>query len=192
MEGRALWDRPMSRAEYDALIDQGVLDTEDRVELLGGRLMVAEPKGADHYTATRRIARALEMAFGAGWDVRVEGPIALDDDSEPEPDVAVVRGTLDDYRDAHPSRPVLTVEVARSSLASDRSIKGSLYARAGLAEYWVLDLARSVLEVYRDPVAHPAAPFGWRYASREDIDASGHVTPQAAPGTRIPIARLLP
>ena len=164
----------------------------EAIELIGGELMVAEPQGAAHYTAIRKSAKALEAAFGPGWEVRTEGPIGLDEDSEPEPDVAVVPGSPEDYSRAHPSRPVLTVEVSESSLAVDRQRKGSLYARAGLADYWVLNLVDRVLEVYREPVPDPAGPFGWRYASREVFDASAWVTPLAVPAASIAVSRLLP
>ena len=184
--------RRFSRAEYERLIDLGVFQPGEAIELIGGELMVAEPQGAAHYTAIRKTAKALEAAFGPGWEVRTEGPIGLDDDSEPEPDVAVVPGSPEDYSRAHPSRPVLTVEVAESSLAVDRQRKGSLYARAGLADYWVLNLVDRVLEVYREPVSDPAAPFEWRYARCEVFDASARVTPLAAPGSSIPVSRLLP
>jgi Uma2 family endonuclease len=122
----------------------------------------------------------------------MQGPIGLDDDSEPEPDVAVVPGGREDYRSAHPSRPVLTVEVAISSLDGDRQRKGSLYARAGLAEYWILNLVDRVLEVYREPVEDASAMYGWRYASREIVNESSEVPPLAAPGAAVRIADLLP
>ena len=162
------------------------------IELIGGELMVAEPQGAPHYTATQKTAKVLERAFGPGWTVRAQGPIGLDDDSEPEPDIAVVPGGPDDYGRAHPSRPALTVEVAESSLAIDRHHKGSVYARAGLADYWVLNLVDRVLEVYREPVPDRAARFGWRYACREVLDASAQATPLAAPGSSITVSQLLP
>src|SRR3990172_6508308 len=184
--------RRFSRAEYDRLIELGVFQPGELIELIGGARRVTEPQGAPHYTAIRKTAKALEAAFGPGWEVRTEGPIGLDDDSEPEPDVAVVPGGPDDYARAHPSRPVLTVEVSESSLAVDRKHKGSLYARAGLADYWVLNLVDRVLEVYREPVRDAAAPFGWRYARRDVLDARARVTPLAAPGSSIPVARLLP
>jgi Uma2 family endonuclease len=184
--------RRFSRAEYERLIDLGVFRPGEAIELIGGQLMVAEPQGAAHYTAIRKTAKALEAAFGPGWDVRTEGPIALDEDSEPEPDVAVVPGGPDDYGRAHPSRPVLTVEVAESSLGVDRRHKGSLYARAGLSDYWVLNLVDRVLEVYRGPAPDSAAPFGWRYARRVVFDASARVTPLAAPGSSILVSHLLP
>ena len=184
--------RRFSRVEYERLIDLGVFQPGEHIELIGGELMVAEPQGAAHYTAIRKSAKALEAAFGPGWEVRTEGPIGLDDDSEPEPDVAVVPGGPDDYSRAHPSRPVLTVEVAEQSLAADRQRKGSLYARAGLADYWVLNLVDRVLEVYREPTSDSAAPFGWRYARTEVFDASARVTPLASPGSSISVSQLLP
>ena len=184
--------RRFSRAEYEKLIDLGVFQPGEAIELIGGELMVAEPQGAAHYTAIRKTAKVLEAAFGPGWEVRTQGPIELDEDSEPEPDVAVVPGSPADYRSAHPSYPALTVEVAGSSLAADRELKGSLYARAGLRDYWVLNLVDRILEVYREPVTDSAAPFGWRYARRDVFDASARVAPLAAPGTSIPVATLLP
>lgn len=184
--------RHFSRAEYEKLIALGVFQPGEAIELIGGDLMVAEPQSAAHYTAIQKTAKALEAAFGAGWEVRTQGPIGLDDDSEPEPDVAVVPGGPDDYSRAHPSRPVLTVEVAESSLGFDRQRKGSLYARAGLQDYWVLDLVGRALEVYRQPIADAAAPFGWRYAHREVFDAAARVTPVAAPGSSVAVSRLLP
>jgi len=184
--------RRFTRAEYERLIDLGVFQPGEPIELIGGELMVAEPQGAPHYTAIRKTAKALEAVFGPGWEVRTEGPIGLDDESEPEPDIAVVPGSPDDYARAHPSRPVLTVEVAESSLALDRQHKGSLYARAGLADYWVLNLIDRVLEVYRGPIADSSAPFGWRYDQLEVLGGSARVTPLAAPRSSIAVAQLLP
>ncbi len=184
--------RHFTRAEYDRLIDLGLFRPGEPIELIGGELLVAEPQSAAHYTAIAKTARALQAAFGAGWEVRTQGPIGLDDDSEPEPDVAVVPGTPDDYARAHPSRPALVVEVADSSLRMDRERKGSLYARAGLPDYWVLNLVDRALEIYREPAADSAAPFGWRYTRRETFDASARVAALAAPGSSVLVSRLLP
>jgi Uma2 family endonuclease len=192
MESYETRTRRFSRAEYDRLIELGVFQPGEAIELIGGELLVAEPQGAAHYTAIVKSTRALQAAFGPGWYVRAEGPIGLDDDSEPEPDVAVVPGDPDDYSRAHPSRPVLTLEVAESSLASDRRRKGSLYARAGLADYWVLNLIDRVLEVYREPVVDETAPFGWRYARLEVFDVSVRVGPLAVPGASVRVGDLLP
>jgi Uma2 family endonuclease len=184
--------RRWTRAEYDRLIQLGVFRPGEPLELIGGELMVAEPQSSEHYTAIRRCARALEAAFGPGWDVRTQGPIGLDEESEPEPDVAVVAGTIDDYRHAHPPRPVLTVEISLSSLVLDREHKGSLYARAGLADYWVVNLVDRVLEVYREPVVDVDAPFGWRYAHREVVTPAGRAAPLAASAVTVTVSDLLP
>ncbi|HKZ08509.1 MAG TPA: Uma2 family endonuclease [Methylomirabilota bacterium] len=184
--------RRLTRAGYDRLIDAGFFHPDDPIELVGGRLMVAERKTPPHCVATVMVTRAIATAFGPGWDVRPQGPLALDDESEPEPDVVVVPGTIQDYLHEHPSRPVLTVEIAEASLETDRAHKGSLYARAGLADYWVLNLIDRVLEVYREPVPEPEAPFGWRYGRREVLDPSLTVAPLAAPHAAIRVADLLP
>jgi Putative restriction endonuclease len=184
--------RQWTRAEYGRLIEIGVFDLGERVELLGGEILVAEPQSSPHYTAIGLVEDALELAFGPGWLVRTQGPIALDDRSEPEPDVAAVRGTVRDYGRQHPARAALIVEVAEVSLALDRAHKGSLYARAGVEDYWVLNLVERVLEVYRQPVVDALAPFGWRYASRQTLGPDAHITPLAAPNARVPISDLLP
>src|SRR6266478_1516710 len=147
MTGTRRW----TRREYDRLIEQGFLHEDEPVELVGGQLIVAEPQGSAHAVGVSVVARALGRAFGPGWYVMVQLPIALDEESEPEPDVAVVPGDPRDYREGHPSRPVLVVEVAESTLSFDRRDKGSLYARAGLPEYWIVNLVERVLEVYRIP-----------------------------------------
>jgi Uma2 family endonuclease len=184
--------RHWTRGEYDRLVDLGVLREDDPIELIGGQLIVAEPKGNPHAVAVGLALEALGAAFGRGWVVRVQDPVALDDESEPEPDLVVVRGTHRDYLGGHPHRPALVVEVAESSLAFDRDHKGSLYARAGLADYWLVNLMERVLEVYREPVADVSAAFGWGYAGREVLDSRRSVSPLAAPSSPIAVADLLP
>jgi Uma2 family endonuclease len=176
--------RRWKRVEYDRLIEAGFFRPGDPVELLGGQLIVAEPQGSGHFAAVR-------AAFGRGWEVRSQGPLALDEESEPEPDLAVVPGSFRDYQTGHPSRPVLVVEVSESSLALDREHKGGLYARAGLGDYWIVNLPGRALEVYRDPEADPAAPFGWRYRSVTVLGRGASIAPLALPGRRIPLADLL-
>src|SRR5262245_47499779 len=128
-----------TRHRYDQLIACGFFHEDDKVELLGGRLMVAEPQGSRHAATVGLVADTLRTAFGRGWYVAVQVPVALDDESEPEPDVTVAPGTARDYRDAHPSQPVLVVEVAESSRTLDRRHKSSLYARAEVPDYWIVD-----------------------------------------------------
>jgi len=184
--------RRWKRLEYERLVNKGVFEPGERVELIDGLLVVAEPQSSPHYTAIRLVERALARAFGEGWDVRTQAPIALDDASEPEPDVAVVRGELRDYVEAHPADPVLVVEVALTNLASDRVHKSSLYARAGRPEYWIVNLVDRVLEVYREPTPSPSAPYGWDYGTMEALGPGDSVSALSAPAARITVADLLP
>lgn len=184
--------RRWTRSEYERLIDVGVFRPGEAVELLGGELVVGEPQGSAHYTAIGLVEDALRAAFGPGWLIRSQGPIALDEESEPEPDIAVTRGVRRDYSRQHPARPALVVEVADSSLHLDREHKGSLYARAGVDDYWILNLVDRVLEVYRQRARDASAPFGWRYASTCVVAPDASVAPLAAPSARILVANLLP
>jgi Uma2 family endonuclease len=184
--------RRWTRVEYERLVECGFFRPGDRVELIAGYLIVAEPQNSPHATAVGLAEDALREIFGAGWVVRVQAPIALDDDSEPESDVAVVPGARRDYREGHPRRPVLAVEVAASSLESDRWIKGSVYARAGIADYWIVNLADRLVEVYRDPEPDSRAPHGWAYRSAEHHGTGAVISPLAMPGARVAVADLLP
>jgi Uma2 family endonuclease len=184
--------RRWTRKEYERLVELGVFQPDERIELIGGDLIVAEPMGSPHAAAVGLTGDALREAFGPGWVVRVQAPVAPDDDSEPEPDVVVVPGGHRDYRDAHPSRATLVVEVAESSLVFDRDVKGSLYAHAGVPEYWIVNLVDRVLEVYRAPAREPSTRFGWRYNSVEAFSPDATVSPLARLQARIPVADLLP
>jgi len=184
--------RRWTRKEYDRLIEIGVFQADEPLELLGGELVVGEPQSSAHHTATGLVEDALRAALGPGWLVRSQGPLALDEESEPEPDIALVPGSRRDYSAEHPARPVLVVEVALSSLQFDREHKGSLYARAGLRDYWILNLVDRVLEVYREPVPDATASFGWRYATVDRFGPDAFVSPLPAPAARIAISDLLP
>ena len=143
----AIGTRKWRRVEYERLVEAEFLGSEDRIELLGGHMIVKEPQQSPHATAIQLVHAALTMGFGSGWSVRAQMPVALDDESEPEPDVCVVPGGPRDYRDAHPAQPVLIVEVALSRLRFDREDKGSLYARAQIADYWIVNIPARRLEV---------------------------------------------
>jgi Uma2 family endonuclease len=184
--------RRWTRKEYERLIEVGVFRPGEPVELLGGQLVVSEPQKSEHHTAVGLVEDALRSALPAGWLVRSQGPIELDDESEPEPDVAVVPGNRRTYSHRHPDRPRLVVEISESSLAFDREHKGGLYARARLEDYWIVNLIDRVLEIYRQPVADAAAPFGWRYATREVRRAQSSVELLAVPGAHVRVADLLP
>jgi Uma2 family endonuclease len=183
--------RRWRRVEYERLAELGAFE-RDPIELVAGQLIVAEPKGSWHTTAVGMAEDALRAGLPPGWIVRTESPIALDDDSAPEPDIAVVRGTRADYRYAHPARPALVIEVAESSLTFDRDEKGSLYARAGIADYWIVNVVERVLEVHREPGFDASARYGWRYLSVQRLTAPALVEPLGVPLVSIPVAALLP
>jgi Uma2 family endonuclease len=180
------------RVEYERLIETGFFQPGDPVELVGGQLIVAEPQGSRHFAAIQAAEEALRSAFGPGWQVRGQGPLAVDEESLPEPDVAVVLGSFRDYVGGHPSRPALVLEVSESSLSLDREHKGSLYARAGFADYWIVNLVDRVLEVYREPGPDPAASLGWRYRSVTVLGREASVSPLALPSSDIRVVELLP
>jgi Uma2 family endonuclease len=184
--------RSWTRLEYDRLVEAEILGPEDRVELLGGAMVVKEPQYSPHATAISLVHRGLTTALGSAWHARVQMPIALDEESEPEPDICVVPGDPRDYRDAHPERPVLIVEVALSRLRFDREHKGSLYARARIADYWIVNIPDQRLEVYRDPAPDAAAPFAWRYGRVVTLGPEERVAPLAVPAALITVADLLP
>ena len=184
--------RRWTRAEYEHLIEIGIFRPGEPVELMDGDLVVSEPQGSAHCTAIGLVEDALRAALPAGWFVRSQGPLALDDDSEPEPDVALVPGARRAYAQQHPARPALVIEVSESSLALDRDYKGSLYARAHLDDYWIVNLIDRVVEVYRQPVPDSSAPYGWRYASREVLAHDASVELLAVPSLRLRVSDLLP
>ena len=162
------------------------------LELIAGQLLVAEPHYPYHASGITRVSRAIQAILPAGWLVRTQLPVSLDDDSEPEPDLVVVPDRADEYSAFHPERPVLVVEVAESSLAFDRCEKASLYARAGIADYWIVNLVDRALEVHREPVPDPSAVYRWRYRSVTTLAPPAVVAPLAFPASQIAVANLLP
>jgi Uma2 family endonuclease len=183
--------RRWTRAEYERLVELGLFE-RDPLELVGGQLIVAEPQSAYHASAIRRVDYALRGALPPGWIVSIQSPVSLDDESEPEPDLAVLPGRPGDYSAAHPSHPALVIEVAESSLTFDRRDKGSLYARAQLPEYWIVNLVERVLEVYRDPGPDPTAHYGSRYRSVATLTSPAVIVPVRVASVQIPVSDLLP
>jgi Uma2 family endonuclease len=184
--------RRWTRAEYERLIELGLFDPSERLELLDGALVVREPQGSRHAAAIRKAVAALRAALGDAWQIDSQLPLAVDDASLPEPDVFVVPPDPNAYRHAHPSRPVLVVEVAETSYRTDRAYKFSLYARAGIVECWLVDVANDAVEIHREPEASPEARYGWHYRSVETLRPPATVRPVIAPDRAIRAADLLP
>jgi Uma2 family endonuclease len=187
----ALKPRRWTRAEYERLVEQGFFHPDEHLELLDGLMVVREPQGDLHGSAVMAGVDVLRAAFAPQYSIRPQLPMALGRTSEPEPDLAVMRGGPWDYRGAHKAAPVLVVEIAVTSLSLDRRLKGGLYARAGIREYWIVNLVDEVLEVYRQPVRSLASRHGWKYRSVRLLRRGVTVTPLAAT-KRVAVADLLP
>lgn len=176
---------PLSRAEYDRAVEGGAFEPEAKVELVDGELHAMTPEGSRHAVGMNVVADRLRRVFDIGFHVRVQNPLALDDYSEPEPDIAVVKGAMRDYRDAHPASPVLVVEVSDDSVRYDRKVKQRLYARARIPEYWILAVRDARLEVYREP-----GEDGYQSVTR--LGAGETVAPLKRPDAGIAVDDLLP
>ncbi|MGQ0571252.1 MAG: Uma2 family endonuclease [Armatimonadota bacterium] len=174
-----------TREEYERLVEVGAFRPEARVQLIEGEIVEMMPQRPAHATAMRRVSRALETAFPRGYDVRPQLPLSLGELSEPEPDVAVVPGSAEDYRDTHPSSAVLVVEVADTTLEFDRARKLAMYAAARIPEYWIVNLVDRMLEVYREPQ-------GSGYRTTRPYGPGDAVAPHKAPVAEIRVADLLP
>ena len=175
----------LSRAEYDRAVEAGAFEVDAKVELIDGDLRAMTPEGSRHAAVIELVADCLRRVFGSEFHVRVQHPLATDDYSEPEPDIAVVTGAIRDYMNAHPTSAVLVVEVSNESLQHDRTVKQRLYARCGIREYWILAIPDARLEIYREP-----AENGYRSVTRHA--AGDSVAPVVRPEARIVVDDLLP
>lgn len=174
-----------TRQQYENMALNGLFQPEARVELLDGVIIDMSPQRSFHATALYLVEEVLRGIFKDGYIVRNQMPLALDDHSEPEPDVAVVPGKARDYTQAHPTTAVLVVEVADATLRLDRKTKQAVYARNGIAEYWIVNLKENSLEVYRNPQ-------GNQYCSRMTLRHGQTVASLAQPDQMIAVADLLP
>ena len=148
LQGR---QRRITVDEYHRMIAAGILGEDERVQLISGTLVAMTPQGGPHARVIQRLNRLLVRAVGDDLVVRPQLPLTLVDDSEPEPDLAVVQAGDAESRERHPRTALLVVEVAGESLPLDRQAKAVLYARAGIPEYWIVNLAESTVEVRREP-----------------------------------------
>jgi Uma2 family endonuclease len=181
--------RRWTRDEYYRMGELGFFHGQ-RVELIEGEIMVLSPQNWPHSSTVDRVGKLLDRVLGTGFWTRMQLPVNLGA-SEPEPDVSVVVGRREDYSD-HPTTAVLIVEVAENSLDYDRTRKASLYARAGIADYWIVNLVDKQLEVRRDPRPDPSQPYGHGYASLTILVPPTVIHPLAAPQVSLAVADLLP
>src|SRR2546427_11409423 len=180
-----------TRNEYYKMAEVGIFEGK-HVELIEGQVIEMTPTGSLHATAVALAARRLEKAFGAGYFVRWQMPLVVTQNTELEPDLAIVRGDVRDYKDSHPTTAALIVEVAESSLLHDRTKKAEIYARAGIADYWILNLNDRQLEVHRNPQASSIEPSGFGYRDVTVLTENDVVSPLGAPQEIIAVEDLLP
>lgn len=184
-------DRPFrfTREQYHRMGDLGFFQ-DRRVELIFGEVVEMSPINWPHVVGCRKTAEVLERAFaGVAWVGRGD-PIDLAP-SEPQPDVAVFAGRFEDYSDL-PTTALLIVEVSDATLSNDLTTKAELYATAGIADYWVLDVAGRQLHVFRGPVPLPAGLGTTAYRSHATLSPADSVAPLAAPAASIAVSGLLP
>ena len=180
--------RRFSVDEYHRMIEMCVFAPDDRVELLNGWIVTMSPHSPPHDTSIQLTRSAIEAHLPQAWIARVQSSITLKD-SEPEPDIAIVLGDARRYSNRHPCAADigLLVEVAESSLRLDRTVKGSMYAREGIASYWIVNVPESKLEVYSEP-----SPSGYR--QRRECSVAD-IVPLVLDGREvatIPVRELLP
>jgi Uma2 family endonuclease len=142
-------------AEYETMLAAGILSEDDRVELIEGEILQMSPIGSPHAGCVKRSNGTFSRLLQVRAIVSVQDPLFLNDISEPEPDLVLLRPREDFYAESHPGPAdvLLVVEVADASLGFDRRVKAPLYARSGIAELWIVDLVGQAVEVYRRPAA---------------------------------------
>src|SRR5581483_9607614 len=161
-----------------------------RVELIGGEIVEMPPQGNKHGATIRRVERTLEGAFGPGFWPRNQMTLDLSPHGVPDPDIAVIRGDPDNPADDNPTTALLVVEVSDSMLSYDRNAKASMYAAAGIVDYWIVNIPDRQLEIRRNPQPDSTAEFGHSYGSLTTLKPGDTATPLAAPSGAVPVDRL--
>ena len=177
--------RLFTRAEYYRMAEVGILKPTDRVELIRGEIVQLSPIGPRHSAFVNNLNQLLVLQLGGRAIVSVQNPVVVDDYSEPQPDLALLRRRAIPYKEAHgtPEDVLLLIEVAETSIRYDRSTKLRLYAEAGVPEYWIVDCVAESVEVYRSP-----GPEGYREVSR--ISRGANVGPIALPDVVLPLPEI--
>jgi Uma2 family endonuclease len=182
-----------TRNAYDRMVAGGVLTPGERVELICGEIVNVKPQGAAHAVPVRLAQRLLQSTFGKGFDVSVQLPLALYPVSEPEPDLAVVRGRPQDSLRSH-TGPSVTVLIVEAPIPPSHTIgrRKGVSTRAGIPECWVVNLTDRQLEVWCRHQASVDAPFGWKYADPRRLGPDDSVSPPGAPSSSFVVSDLLP
>jgi Uma2 family endonuclease len=172
--------RRLSRKDFNRMAELGIFGDE-HVELLHGLVVTVSPQGRSHLNVAAWLAQELSIQLGHSVQVRPHSPVAANEWSQPEPDVAIThyRDTGDDY----PNELLLVVEVANTSLRRDRNIKLGIYATMGIPEYWIVDVNAMTVEVFTQPT-------GESYGQRQVLGEGDTLRPTQLPTVAIPVAAI--
>ncbi len=197
---KILWNKD----EYYRLSDLGFFNGK-RVELIEGEIFVKytytefdegeyemSAMSSLHFSGVNVAAEVMREVFKKKYFVSVQCPIDVGENSEPEPDISIIEGKARDFKSAIPKTAALIVEISDTSLLYDRGKKVSLYARANIQDYWIVNLKDRRLEVYRRPIEDHAAFYGFSYGEIRIFTEKDSVSPLAVPEARIKVADLLP
>lgn len=186
-----LQPRRFTVEEYARMGEAGVFPPGERVELLEGEIYPMSPHNFPHSHRLEQLTTLLVLTFHKTHGIRVQLPLTLNPQSEPEPDFALVPLNLKKVGTRHPHSADLVIEVADSSLSFDRGPKASAYARAGIAEYWLLNLQANRVEVRRQPAESQEATYGWTYATLHLLAPGQSLSPLFAPEVSFTVEQLL-
>lgn len=178
---RRLW----TREEFERASELGLFGPDERLELIDGEILEKMTQNSPHSTALCKTEDALRDTFRKGHVVRIQMPLSVGERSQPDPDIAVVLGSVDDFEERHPATAVLVVEISDTTVAFDRNRKAAVYALAGVPDYWILNLNTRRLEIRRDPL-------DGRYTSLTECSEDEIAHPLAEPQAAIKVADLLP
>lgn len=189
LENEAVKPHLWTRDEYYKMAELGFFQGK-KVELIEGEIIEMSPMKTAHAIAIRLILETLRKIFSEGFVVDSQLPMNFSEITEPEPDVAVIKGKIRDFTDAHPKTAELVVEVSDATLRYDRTKKAELYAKNKIQEYWILNVKNRSLEVYRRPIRDKK--LGFIYTEIQILTEKDAIAPLVAPAAKIKIADILP
>lgn len=197
---KILWNKD----DYYRLGELGFFNGK-RVELVEGEIFVKyeynefdegeyemSAMSSLHFSGVNVAAEVLREIFKKKYFVSVQCPINIDERSEPESDISIIEGTARNYKESIPKTAALVIEISDTSLIYDRSKKASLYARAAIQDYWIVNLKDRRLEIYRRPIKDETAFYGFAYGEIQILTEKDSISPLAAPDAKIKVADILP
>ncbi len=180
-----------TKKEYHYLAELGMFEGK-RTEFLEGEIIEMPPMKSPHATGLSLTDSAMREVFGREFTIRNQSPLDFGENFEAVPDITIVQGEARDFKDAHPQTADLVIEISDTTLSYDRNRKASLYARFGIEDYWILNLKKRTLEIYRTPAEDENSFYGFSYAEKTTFSETQEVSPLAKPEAKIKIADILP